>query len=369
MSVAEETDQAFYQDNRALAARLQDSQFFQLVYLIGLIHSDINAMGPGREPRDEPVLFRSTRSLSFGASDVSSISYDEQLGKFVVRINFLGLYGPASPLPPNVTERIIERDEMPSSLEDLLDLFNHRLATVLYQIWHRSRHYIRFEDHGLDPTSKCLLALCGFPIEDRAEIGTVARSALLPQIGLMSLYSNSGVAVAAVLSNYFEIPVEIVQYVNRRVVIGHEARIALGIRNTLLGGDMVLGEVVDDDLGKFRVRFGPAPFNRLKPFLPGGPRNHEVTELLAMVMRDPLEWDMEFDFEEDTVSSGFVGSSRLGVSLWIDAEEDRHLENPVQVTGQPLNDPETYLEPGKDEEAVSSMITLQQTPAANTASA
>jgi type VI secretion system protein ImpH len=81
--------------------------------------------------KDEPIQFRATRSFSFGASDVSEISYDEARDKFDIRVNFLGLYGPASPLPPNVTERIIESDENPSSLEDLLDLFNHRLTILL----------------------------------------------------------------------------------------------------------------------------------------------------------------------------------------------------------------------------------------------
>lgn len=348
MSSADQSTPSEGPDRNALAEHLADNQFFQLVYLIGLIHNDVNRMGPGYVPGEEPILFRATRSLSFGASDVSSISYDDELGKFVVRVNFLGLYGPASPLPPNVTERIIESDANPSSVEDLLDLFNHRLVTLLFQIWYRTRHYIRFREHGLDATSKCLLALCGFPIEDRAEIGTVARSALLPHVGLMSLYSNSAEAVASVLSSFFHIPCQIIEYVNRHVVIGQEAQINLGIRNTLLGGDMVLGEEVEDDLGKFTVRFGPAPYAKLQPFLPGGARHHEVSELLAMVMRDPLEWDMQFEFEEETVSSGFVGEARLGVSLWLDAEDDRNLENPVQLTGLPLIEPSDYTGPGEN---------------------
>ncbi|MBO9424560.1 type VI secretion system baseplate subunit TssG [Labrenzia sp. R4_1] len=328
--------------HKALAGHLAHSQFFQLVYLIGLMHADVNKMGPGHAPKDEPIQFRATRSLSFGASDVSEISYDEARDKFDIRVNFLGLYGPASPLPPNVTERIIESDENPSSLEDLLDLFNHRLTILLYQIWRRSRHYIRFEDHGLDATSKCFLALCGFPIEDRAEIGSVARSALLPHVGLMSLYSNSAEAVASVLSSFFKVPCDIIEYVNRHVVMGEESQISLGVRNTLLGGDMVLGEEVEDDLGKFTVRMGPAPYEKLKPFMPGGERHPEIAELLAMVMRDPLDWDLQFVFKEDTVTAGQVGDIRLGVSLWLDAEEDSQLENPVQLTGLPLGSGPDY---------------------------
>ncbi|GAA0783508.1 type VI secretion system baseplate subunit TssG [Roseibium denhamense] len=329
----------------ALAEHLSNSQFFQLVYLIGLVHSDISKMGPGHAPEDEPILFRATRSLSFGASDVSEIQYDAARDRFQIRVNFMGLYGPASPLPPYMTERIIESDQTPSSVEDLFDVFNHRLITLLYQIWQRSRHYIRFEHDGLDATSKCFLALCGFPIEDRAEIGTVKRSALLPHVGLMSLYSNSAEAIGSVLSSFFKVPCEIIEYVTRHVQIGPEAMMELGIRNTLLGGDMVLGEEVTDDLGKFTVRMGTASFETLEPFMPGGPRHHEIAELLAMVMRDPLEWDLQFVFDENEVQSGQMGGARLGVSLWLDADDRTKLENPVRLTGLPiLNEPDYVQE-------------------------
>ena len=49
--------------HKALAGHLAHSQFFQLVYLIGLMHADVNKMGPGHAPKDEPIQFRATRHL------------------------------------------------------------------------------------------------------------------------------------------------------------------------------------------------------------------------------------------------------------------------------------------------------------------
>ncbi|MHA7776856.1 type VI secretion system baseplate subunit TssG [Roseibium sp. M-1] len=315
----------------ALVGRLEDTQFFQALYLISLLHPELRKMGPGHDPEKEVLRFRGTRSLSFGPSDVSGIEYDEQTGHYDIRVNFFGLYGPASPLPPYITERIIERDETPSSLEDLLDLFNHRLITLLYGMWQKSRHFVRFEEHGLDPTSQCLLALCGFPVDDRAELGTVARTAILPHVGLMSHYANSPDAIAAMLSSFFGLPFEVVEFVSRIVDIPPEARMELGLQNTLLGGDIVLGEQVDDDLGKFRLRIGPAPFEVLRDFLPHGPKHAVLVDLMSMIVRDPIDWDLEFSYEPATIEPGQVGLSRLGNNLWLSDGENGLLENNVHL--------------------------------------
>lgn len=315
----------------ALAEHLGQSQFFQMVHLIGVLHSDLSRMGPGEDPSSEPIRFRSTRSLSFGPSDVSQINYNAAENRFDIRVNFMGLYGPASPMPPYVTERIIERDETPSSLEDLLDLFNHRLITLLFQIWQKSRHHIRYQSHGLDETSKCILALCGFPIEDRTQIGSVDRSALLPHVGLISLYSSSAAAVSSVLTRFFQVRCEIVEYVSRKVQLGVGARMALGIQNTRLGEDVVIGETVQDDLGKFMVRLGPAEFDHLRPFLPGGERHPEIGELLSMVVSDPLDWDIEFNIEPETIEPAVVGTTRLGVSTWLSNGVAELVENSICI--------------------------------------
>ncbi|ASP35443.1 type VI secretion system baseplate subunit TssG [Labrenzia sp. VG12] len=334
----------------ALVDKLARTQFFQSLYLISLLHPEIRKMGPGHDPEQEVLRFRATRSLSFGPSDVSSIDYDEATGRYDVRVNFFGLYGPASPLPPYVTERIIERDETPSSLEDLLDLFNHRFITLLYSMWQKSRHFVRFEEHGLDATSQCFLALCGFPVDDRTELGKVPRTAILPHVGLMSHYSNSPDAIAAMLSSYFDLPFVIIEFVSRTVDIPPESRMELGIENTLLGGDMVLGEQVEDDLGKFRLRIGPAPYDTLQNFLPGGANHGVLVDLLAMIVRDPIDWDLEFSYQQETIEAGQLGSARLGNNLWLSDGENAKLENnvhlaPAQPSGTVADENQVFVTP------------------------
>ncbi len=316
--------------SQELAAHMANSQFFQLVHLIGLLHDDVNKMGAGQDPARESIRFRATRSLSFGAGDISQIHYDAAAERFDIRVNFLGLYGPSSPLPPFNTERIIEQDEAPSALEDFLDLFNHRLITLLFQIWRKSRYHVRYAPKARDPISRRFLALCGFPVESRDEIGGVPRSALLPHVGLLSLYSNSAEAAASILSNCLKVNCKVEEYVMRRVHIEAAEQMALGVRNTTLGEDVVLGEEVDDDLGKFTLRLGPATSQELEPFMPGGARHHEIPALLSMIIRDPLEWDLEFEFISESIQAGRLEGARLGETFWL-ASGDGEMETPVRL--------------------------------------
>jgi len=331
MSAPPKTDRPEKTPDAALVGKLENTQFFQALYLIGLLHPEMRKMGPGNDPAQEVLRLRSTRSLSFGPSDVSSIGYDEQTGRYEVRVNFFGLYGPASPLPPYVTERIIERDDTPSSLEDLLDLFNHRFVTLLYDMWVKSRHFIRYEEHGLDATSKCMLALSGFPVDDRENIGNIPRTSLLPYVGLMSQYANSPDAISSMLTSFFNVPFEIIEFVSRTVEIPADARMELGLGQSILGGDMVLGEEVEDDLGKFRIKIGPAPQEVLKDFLPHGENHKILVDLLAMVVRDPIDWDLEFEYEPESMQPGQLGETRLGNNLWLSVGEGGLLENDVQL--------------------------------------
>ncbi|MBO3761683.1 type VI secretion system baseplate subunit TssG [Ciceribacter sp. L1K22] len=310
---------------------LREFRFHQLVALMELRRRDARPIGELGDPTAEYLRFRATRSLSFGPADISEVDYDEKTDRLDVRVNFFGLYGPASPLPPAYTESIIEADATLDPVEDFLDLFNHRLISLLHVIWRKNRYYLRYRPGGSDPLSRRFLALCGFPIEDRDQVGVISRSALLPHLGLISLFSNSSEVVGATLSNFFNIPCQIEEFVPRKVNVGRESRLTLGMANNLLGGDAILGYELDDDLGKFRIHLGPADFDRLSAFLPNGSRHRQFCELLLMATREPLEWDLKFAFAPDTLPTAQLGSSQLGWTTWLQADEPGALESDVLV--------------------------------------
>lgn len=67
------------------------------------------AVGFAHPPEQEVVRFRAVPSLGFPAADIDSA---RQLanGLIELQVNFMGLYGPSSPLPAYFTEAVIEED-------------------------------------------------------------------------------------------------------------------------------------------------------------------------------------------------------------------------------------------------------------------
>ncbi|WP_162894647.1 type VI secretion system baseplate subunit TssG [Rhizobium terrae] len=317
-------------------SQLAHFRFHQLVALMELRRGDALPVGSLGDPAREYLRFRAARSLSFGPSDVRAVAYDPTADLLDIRVNFFGLYGPASPLPAAFTERIIEADTVPSPVEDFLDLFNHRLISLLHVIWRKYRYYLRYETGGADPLSKRFLALCGFPIEDRDRIGEISRSALLPHLGLISLFSNSSEVVGATLSNFFAIPCRIEEFIPRKVAIGEESRLALGRANNVLAEDAILGFELDDDFGKFRIRAGRASFAVLEPFLPHGDKHRQFCELLVMATREPLEWELQFAFDAETIPMARLGECRLGWTSWFYADNPEPLEDTILLSADSI---------------------------------
>ena len=128
-------------------------------------------------------------------------------------VNFMGLTGPMGVLPYCYTELILERlRAKDTSLAAFLDIFNHRIISLFYRAWEKYRfpvtYYLgeedRFTHHLLD-----LIGLGTPGLHDRQAVPTMA---LLHYVGMLGLQSRSAAALEQILSDYFEVPVEVEQF-------------------------------------------------------------------------------------------------------------------------------------------------------------
>jgi len=94
--------------------------FFQAVTLLENSHSGPKLGGQG-PVAEESLRFRGHPSLAFPAGDIERIS-SNALGQIEVESNFVGLYGPASPLPAYITEAVIAEQNRIES-EDHTEFF------------------------------------------------------------------------------------------------------------------------------------------------------------------------------------------------------------------------------------------------------
>ncbi|MDQ0314294.1 type VI secretion system baseplate subunit TssG [Amorphus orientalis] len=273
--------------------------------------------GVDLRPENERLRFRATRSLGFPAREVDSVSESPDIpGLIEIRVNFLGLYGPSSPLPPAYTERITRADLDDDVLEDFLDFFNHRMISLYRRIWARWRYHLRYRTGGGDPISARLLSLYGAPAVKGSRAADPQAALLLPQIGLLALYSRSSDVVASILTHHFKVPVKVREFVTREVQLTQEARGRLGA-SMQVGRNMIIGSYVRDSLGKFRVRVGPLSLPLFKRFLPSGGDYERLRRLIELTLKEPLEWDVELVLEDNQAAGSRLGRSQLGWTSWL----------------------------------------------------
>lgn len=326
--------------------------FYQAVSLLERALAESPRVGTLGPVEKERIRFAGTPSLSFAASDISGIEFAERKpvdGAWIppaiqndgepaedtdkdtlyrLRVTFMGLYGPPSPLPPAVTEAIVRSDEPNIELADFLDVFNHRFVSLLYRVWKKYRYYIQFDQKGDDPFSRVVFAVLGLDREAAEARFDIRWIRLMPYAGMLGLYCHSAPMLAGLLNQYFDgTPVEIEEFCERVVTIAPEQRSRLGSATARMGQSFTLGRHVHDVSGKFRIWMGPVDFATYSRFLPNGNWFAELRNLVRIALRDQLDFDLGIVIEPDQVPRCTLGKnsrSRLGWSAWLgQAHKDR----------------------------------------------
>ncbi len=286
--------------------------FFALALHFERLFPDAPPLGSTGDPTRERLRFGANPSLGYPPGEVETLTWDAAAGLARMQVNFLGLYGPSSPLPPAYTEQVIGSDGAAGALGLLLDLFNHRLTGLLVRIWKQQRHHLRYLPSGEDAISRAVTALIGLMPAG----GPVHRATLLPYAGLLSCYSLSASIIAGVISHCTGLPVRIEEFVPRIVTIPPEKYSRLGDTPPELGGDFIVGADVMDHTGMFRVVIGPLDQAAFRAVLPDQPAFAAVVDLVHLSLRDPLAFDIRLELAPDEVSGFVLGEGRLGWDTW-----------------------------------------------------
>jgi type VI secretion system protein ImpH len=308
-----------------LLSNCQRFAFFQAVRFLERCHPQSVPLGRQGPAARETIRFRPHASLAFPTCDVEAIEAVEEqdgaLPRFQMTVNFLGLYGPASPLPTFYTEDIITTDIDEDYRRNFLDLFHHRAISLLYRCWEKYRYYVQYRPGASDQFSQWMFALIGLGGADLRKESQVYWPRLLPYLGLLGMHTHSATVLAGVVSHYFGgLPVRLEQCVGRWVPLAVEQWHTLGQTNGTLGVESTLGKRFYDRSGKFRLHIGPLDFATFQKFLPPGAYYQAVRELVMFGMRDQLEFDVDIILQASDIPDLVLSAEspcRLGWSTWL----------------------------------------------------
>lgn len=310
----------------ALTRSIREYSLFQAVLLV------IDRLRDSHPHLSEDDLydqleFQANPSMGFPGSDVDRVEFFEESGQMRARLRFnlIGLVGSGSPLPTFYGEQALGDGDDGNPTRQFLDLFHHRLQRLMLPIWKKYRYRASFESGALDPFSSQLFALIGLGSEEIRRAKELNWKRLLPYLGLLSLRAHSAALIEAVLRYYFkhaELIIE--QCIERRVQILDEQRNRLGLANSQLGENLVLGGHVRDRSGKFRIHITELDWQRFHDFLPIGVGYKPLCALVRFTLRDPLDYDIRLVLRHEEIRElriGELNACRLGWTSWLGREK------------------------------------------------
>ncbi|MCE4057987.1 type VI secretion system baseplate subunit TssG [Pseudomonas sp. Au-Pse12] len=308
-----------------LSRGIREYSLFQAVMLVVDRLRDAHPNLSDDELYDQ-LEFQANPSLGFPGSDVDRVEFFEEHGLLHARLRFnlIGLFGAGSPLPAFYGEQALGDGEEGNPTRHFLDLFHHRLQRLMLPIWRKYRYRASFSSGALDPFSSQLFALIGLGGVEIRQARELNWKRLLPYLGLLSLRAHSAALIEAVLRYYFKhAQLVIEQCIERRVEILHEQRNRLGLGNSVLGEDLVLGERVRDRSGKFRIHIRELDWQRFHEFLPIGFGYQPLCALVRFTLRDPLDYDIRLVLRQEEIRELCIGEQnacRLGWTSWLGRE-------------------------------------------------
>ncbi len=313
----------------ALAQSLREDPnsfgFFQAVRVLERLFPDRAPVGEYADPRREVARFSASNSLAFPASEIQTLDLDADAPTPMV-VNFMGLTGPLGVLPKNYTLLVAERArERDTALRAFLDLFNHRAISLFYRAWERSRFTVAHERDRLDPLTRHIRDLVGIGSAGLQGRLGLPDETLLYYSGLLSLRGRPATALQSMLTDYFDVPVAVEQFVGGWYALDASTQCALGDEESpsaQLGVGAVAGDEIWDQQARVRIRLGPLTRGEYDEFLPGGSAYGPLRALTRFCGGDQLDVEIQLVLAREDVPGCVLGAdesaaSPLGWCTWL----------------------------------------------------
>lgn len=283
--------------------------FFRAVQLLEQLRPERAPVGEFAEPDDEVVRFKTSTSVSFPASAIQAFEDGSADGPAEMTVNFLGLTGPQGVLPLDYSLYVVKRERARDhALKDFLGLFEHRLISLFYRAWAKSRADVArsaagdegsVAGPGRDWLTSQLSSIVGMSTAGLAKQLSVSVESLLYYAGLLAVPSRPAAALEQMLGDYFDVPCEVEQFVGAWYPLTVSAQTALGEELGSLGRGAVAGDEVWDQQGRVRVRIGPLTRRRYDEFLPGGASHDALRALTRFFGNDQFDFEIQLVLARD----------------------------------------------------------------------
>lgn len=281
-------------------------EFSQAIYILETLSPNSTPLGAGAFTQREAVRIHSNIQMSLPPSDILTIKDSLPNTKATLVINFLGIAGQTGPLPNVYSEHINNRSlKGDHGLEEFLNIFNHRLASIHYRIEVKYKLTLNRQRPHMTDAGKVLGVLAG--IAPKADLNTNKNDisfidrALLRHAGLFWEKPVSAVALKSALRDIFDLDIDIEQFIGDWYDIEPRSQTRIGkdtsgkhhlAQNNTLGQSAALGTRCWVSNAKFRIHIKLSDLDTYQALLPQG----ELNEMFSKVVRHFVGYQACFDF-------------------------------------------------------------------------
>ena len=303
--------------------RLEPKRFslFAALRLIERVDPALPRLGEARRPADEWVRVEQLPHLTFAPSDVSTAE-PRSGGRLRIGQHGFGVFGPNGALPFHLSEFAFERRRHhdDATVSDFINLFQHRLATLFYRAWADSDPVASFARPDDDDFAAFLGTLVGLFDESALGRDSIPDAAKLGRAGRLAVASRSADGLEAVLSDYFQQPIRVREFVGGWLRIPTDLRTRLGATDgsAMLGNSATLGAATWQRQNRFEVVVGPLPFEAFLQFLPGSRALRALRDFIRFYTSGQWSWQVRLLVNEDDAPGATLGKvGRLGWTSWL----------------------------------------------------
>jgi type VI secretion system protein ImpH len=301
-------------------------QFYEALRRLECVYRDEPRFGKAPRLAGDPVRLAQEPSLAFAPASLASFRSGDGERPPWLAVYLFGLFGPNGPLPLHLTEyaRGRLRNDGDATFSRFADLFHHRLLCLFYRAWADAQPTVSFDRPDRDRFAYWVGSLFGLGLPALRGRDAMPDLAKLHYAGLFSSQSRNAAGLRAVLEDFFDLPVEVEQFVGRWVELPEEFRLKLGEspETGSLGRSATIGVRIWDRQQKFRVVVGPLQLADYERMLPGGESLDRLVSVVRGYAGDEWIWDARLVLcREDVPPLQLGGPARLGLTTWLSGEK------------------------------------------------
>ena len=328
-----ETPAPQYYDEDTARAMAMGFGLFALMRQIERNRPGSPRIGENRTLSEELLTLGQDPSLNFPVSDLSEVSR-EMNGKWRLRSNVLGLFGPQGPLPLSLTEEAMRWSQSGDrSYTEFTDVFATRFLQLYFRVWSDSHGISQHDRPEDDRFVNWLGAFAGSGTPAFRKRDSVPDSERVYLASLGQGRVRSPVRLRQILEIGLRDKIRIEEHQISWIEIEPGDQCRLGQRGSSIGQNLFLGSRIRTVNDRIAIRIGVPDLKRYRAYLPGGAAHQKLCDLVFWYARDLFAIQVSISLPANQIPAAKLGES--GELGWMAAIAPKYAANddrPVTVT-------------------------------------